>query len=140
MGPQNQGIYDPKDVNLVIQSRTLAGFGEDEMVRTERLDDNEATIKVGAKGDYTFQINQNKAGMIIVTLNQNSPDHIFLQSLKESRAIFSVVVTSKHNFKELASLTQAMVAIAPRKTYGKEVSEREWQFVGGELIETDKAL
>ena len=140
MAQQNLGIYDPANVFVTIGFRDIEAFAEDEMVRTERLDENEASARVGAQGDYTFQINQNKAGMFILTLKQLSPSNPYLQSLKEAKSIFPVAIRSTHNYLELATASQAMIGIAPRKTMGKEESDREWQIVCGELIETDKAI
>ena len=137
---QNLGIYSPGEVNMNVQGRTLEGFAEDEMIRTERLDENEFSARVGAKGDYTFMENLNKAGNFIITLKQNSPSNIFLQSLKEGKTLFAVTITTRHSYQELASGTACMIGIAPRKTMGKEEGDREWNLVTGELIETDKAL
>ena|SRR4030067_778176 len=136
----NYGIYNPDDVNVIVNNVTIEGFAEDELVRTERLDENEFTTKVGAKGDYTFVKNLNRAGSIILTLKQASPSNIKLQALKYSSALFSVTITSKHNYSELASGVNCMVGIAPRKKFGKDEDVREWNLITGDLVETDKAL
>lgn len=132
------GIYNPSEVNVNVQGRTIEGFAEDEMVRTERLDENEMSARVGAKGDFTLQKNLNKAGAIIITLKQNSPSNVFLQSLKEADSIFAVAITVKHNHQELMTGSTCAIGIAPRPTMGKEESDREWNIVVGELVETAK--
>ena len=134
------GSYDPAKVIVTVAVRDITGFGTDELVRVERADENEATTKVGAQGEYTFVINQDKSGVFILTLKQLSPSHIFLQSLKESLAVFPVAIRVRHSFLELATASQCMIGVAPRKLYGKDEAEYEWQLAAGELIETDKAI
>ncbi len=140
MAGQNYGVYNPDEVNLIINGWNAEGFAEDEMIRTERLNENEFTAKVGAKGDFTYVKNLNKAGNFIATFKQASPSNIKLQALKESGALFPVVLTTKHNHQELASGTSCMIGIAPRKTFGKDENDREWNLITGELLETDKAI
>lgn len=137
---QNLGIYNPDNVDMVAAGRTMEGFAEEEMIRTERLDENEFSVRVGAKGDFTFQKNLNKAGNIIITLKENSKSNIFLQSLKEAGSIFSVAIKTKHNYTELVAAATCAIGIAPRKTLGREEGDREWNIVCGELIETDKDI
>lgn len=137
---ESLGQYNPGNVNVIINERTISGFAEDEMVRVERDDENEASVKTGAQGDYTFQINLNKSGKIVITLKQNAPDNIFLQSLKEAKSLFAVRVEHRGSYKEIATGTDCMIGIAPRKIMGKEESDREWQIAVGNIIETDKAL
>lgn len=139
MADQNLGVYNPKQVFCTVGTRDAQGFADEEFIRTERIDENEASVRVGGQGDYTFQINPNKAGMIFIILKQASPFNIYLQSLKEARSLFPVVIRSRHNYIELVTAAQCMIAVAPRKTFGVEETDREWQIVAGELIETDKA-
>jgi hypothetical protein len=139
MGDQNLGVYDPNQVFFSIGAREVQGYSDEEFIRTERIDENEASVRVGAHGDFTFQINPNKAGLVFLRLKQLSPTNIYLQSLKEAKSVFPIAIRQKHSFTELVAGTQCMIAVAPRKTFGVEESDKEWQIVVGELIETDKA-
>jgi len=138
--PENLGIYSANEVDTNVNDRTIEGFDEGDFVETERDEAEEFKTRVGAKGDFTFVKNPNKAGRIIIRLKQNAPDNQFLQSLKESEAIFPVEVIARHGYKEIAKSEAAMISIAPRKKHGKEENMREWVFCVGELVETDKAL
>ncbi len=140
MPGQNLGIYDPNKNFVNVQNRSIEGFGSDEMVRTERNDENEASAKMGVQGDGTFQVNQDKSGTIIITLKQLSPSHVFLQSLKEAQSLFAVAITSKHNHQQLVTATACMIKVAPRALFGKEEAEYVWVIEALELIETAKAL
>ncbi len=138
MGKQNFGKYDPDDVFVDVAFQPIQGFAEEEMVRTERDDENELSVKTGAQGDFSFQANQNKSGTIIITLKQLSPSNVFLTSLKEAQSIFAVSIRSKHNYTELVTGAQCAIKVAPRVTMGKEEQDYEWQIAVGQLIETAK--
>jgi len=140
---QNLGVYNIQEVNPIIKGIDLSeGLAENEPMYTERMDPKEFTAKVGAKGDFTFQKNNNKAGTFILTYKQNADKaNQFLRSLLESSAIFPVQFVARHSYKELASGTYCMIEEAPRKRFAaKEESDRVWRIITGELIETDKAL
>ena len=136
----NNGIYDPANVNLIVQARDIKGFGEETFIETERADENEALTKVGAKGDFTFVINKDKSGDLIFRLQQNTPDNAFLQSLKEAKSIFACAVTHNGQLKELVAAPVCMIKVAPRMIFGKDETEREWRITAGELIETAKII
>ena len=137
---QNLGIYTAKEVNIIINDRTIIGQDEAEFVRVERTNEEEFTTRVGALGDFTFQENLDKSGFIVVIIKQNSPDNVFFRSLLEGKAVFPATVVAKHSYKELASATTCMMGRMPRKTFAAEESSREYFIACGQLIETDKEL
>ncbi len=137
---ENLGLYSPGDTDAVVNGRTIQGLAEAEMMRTERDTEEEFRMKVGAKGDFLFEENLDKAGRFVITLLQNSPDNVFFQTLLDGKVVFSISFVSRHNFREQASATAAMVGVRPRKTMAQETTNQEWVFVCGVLNELDKAL
>lgn len=140
MGLQNLGIHDPDEIFTIINDRTIQGYADDEMVRTERTDPNEFLAVAGAQGDYTFQKNLDRTGLIIITLKQLSPDNVFLQSLLEGSSLFAVQIVQQQNHKEIVKGVNCMIGVAPRPVLGKLENNREWTIAVGELIETRKAI
>lgn len=140
MAKEFLGIYDPFLNEAVVNGKTINGFGTEEAIRTERNVEEDATVKTGLQGDFTFQINPDKSGTIILTLKQNAPDNTFLDDLRVAKIVFPVSIRSNHGgFTEKASATQAMIGTRPRKVFGSEEAELEWSIICGELIERDTA-
>lgn len=137
---QNLGVYSSKNVNLNIQVRTIQGYAEGTFINPERTTPEEFLAVVGATGDYTFQENLDKSGLVIFTLQQAATDNVFLQSLKEGKAIFSLEMTVRHSHKEILRGTSCMIGRAPRLTMDAVPGPREWAIAVGELIETAKSL
>jgi len=137
---ENLGLYTPGEISLTINQRTIEGFAEGEFIRTERNNEDEFTVKVGAKGDFTFVENLDKSGRLIIVLKQNAPDNTYLQSLLDGKVVFPFNLEHQGTYKELAGATFAMIGSRPRKTMGQEELNREWFLVTGRLIESDKAL
>lgn len=140
MPNQNFGVYNPGEVFAIVRGRTIQGYADDEMIRTERTDANEFLATAGVQGDYTFQKNLDKTGLIILTLKQLSPDNVFLRSLLEGSSLFTVEINAQHNHIELVRAVNCMIGVAPRPILGKLENNREWQIAAGELIETNKAV
>ena len=136
----NLGTYSPGTVNVIINSRTLVGLDDGEFVRTERTNESEFTTRVGALGDFTFQENLDKSGLIIIRMKQLSPDNTFLTSLLEGRTVFASEIRSAQSHLELVTAQICMISVQPRKVFGQEETVREWTIACGELIETAKAL
>lgn len=140
MALQNLGVHNPAEIFTIVNNRTIQGYADDEMVRTERTDPNEFLATAGAQGDYTFQKNLDRTGLIIITLKQLSPDNVFLRSLLEGSSLFVVEIKAQHNHIELVRGVNCMIGVAPRPVQGKLENTREWQIAVGELIETNKSL
>ena len=142
----NLGLYSPNQIVLEVNNRTMQNLSLDEFLRTERTTEEEFRVRAGAKGDYTFVQNLDRTGLIIAVFKQNAPENSFLQSLKEAGTIFSVNISRRSvgaagdNLEEIVKATNALIGVAPRKTFSQEESDREWSIVCGELVETDKAV
>jgi hypothetical protein len=136
--PDNFGVYSPGDVNLNVNDKTIGGLDTDEFIRTERNNEDEFTVKVGAKGEFTFVENLDKSGRLIFVLLQNAPDNAYLQSLLDGKIVFGFDMNIKHEYREVASAIVAMIGSRPRKTMGIEQGSREWMLIAGSLVESDK--
>jgi hypothetical protein len=137
---ENLGVYTPGEVDLEVNKRTIQGFFEGEFIRTERDVEEDFRARAGAKGDYAFEENLNRAGRIVFVLDQNSPDNVYMQSLLSAKTIFPVKIVARHNLREKASANFAMVGTRPRKSMGQNGQGREWVIVVGNLQELDEAI
>lgn len=139
MPGQNLGVYDPDKTFTTVSNLTIQGYGAEQLIRTERTNPKEFLSIVGAQGDWTFQKNLDKSGLIIITLAKLSPSNTFLQSLLEGETIFPVEIRQQHNYIELVRATSCMVNERPRIVHGKTADDYEWMVAAGQLIETAKA-
>lgn len=54
-------IYDPEDVNLIVDGTIITGFAEDTFIAVERMEDT-FTEYVGVKGEVSMAENANETG------------------------------------------------------------------------------
>jgi hypothetical protein len=141
MSQEFQGVYNPADVDIIVNGVTLQGVDEANFIEVERMKPEEYTARVGAKGDFTFIKNLDKSGKIKVTLKQNARrSNEFLASLSESDAVFACQVVRKGpGFREMVQATTCVIGLRPRLGQGAEEGPRQWEILAGVLIETDKA-
>lgn len=138
--PDNQGLHSPSGTDFKINDRSIQGFAKGSYIVTERITPEEFTVTAGVRGDFTFGENLDKTGRFKIILTKNAPDNAFLQTLKDAKVVFKIVATNLQNYKETASGLFCMVELVPRFTISPETTDKEWSFVTGNLIESNKAI
>lgn len=88
--------YDPKKVNVVINSKAITGFGTDSVIKITRNEDI-VTTSVGVKGDVTYNENANESGNIEITLMGTSSSLPYLRNLALKRTPLSVAITDAND-------------------------------------------
>ena len=83
--------YDPKKVNLVVNSRIITGYASDSMIAVARSEDI-VTTSTGVKGDVTYNENANESGTITITLSGTSSSLPYLRNLALKRTQLSVLM------------------------------------------------
>lgn len=84
--------YDPKKVNVVINSKAITGFATDGVITITRNEDI-VTTQVGVKGDVAYSENANESGTIALTLMGTSSSLPYLRNLALKRTPLSVAIT-----------------------------------------------
>jgi len=132
-------VYSINNVQAVVKGIPAQGVAEDTPFETEREDEAEYKLKIGAKGEGTFVYNPNKAGTFIIRLKENEIEtNKQYQDLKDSGAIFQVEFVGINGYTEGARGQYCMIGKAPRKKFSVNEEIREWKFITTELVETDK--
>lgn len=126
--------YSPDRVIVLINGIPMLGFGEDTFVEITPLADL-STMQVGADGEVARSISTNKCCTVALTLQQTSPSNDVLSGLIEVDALAGGVLFPL-TIQDLRGRTMFMVAQAwiskrPTLTFGREVSERVWEFSTG---------
>lgn len=140
MAQEFQGVYNPADVDIIVNGVTLQGVDEASFIEVERTKPEEYMARVGAKGDFTFVKNLDKSGKIKVSLKQNARrSQEFLSSLNESDAVFATqIVRRGAGFREMVQATTCVIGLRPRLGMSDTEQARQWEILAGVLLETDK--
>lgn len=73
--------YDPGQINQVVGPRAVTGLMKGTFVEVDRKEDS-ADTDVGADGEVTLIIKQNRSGTVKMTLQQSSPLNDFFNSMR----------------------------------------------------------
>ncbi len=121
-------VYNPKNVNTVVDGVILTGYQDGTMVQCARSNDK-FSMDVGSQGDVTFIENADDTGQITVTLKHTSPSASYLMSKAKSKEPFPVQVIDSNtgNFKSGGS--EALIQKSPDSERGNEVSSLEFVFL-----------
>ena len=84
--------YDPKKVNVIINSKAITGFAADGVITVTRNEDI-VTTQVGAKGDVAYSENANESGTVAITLMGTSSSLPYLRNLAIKRTPISLTIT-----------------------------------------------
>lgn len=118
-------VYDPKQVNVIVDGVFITGFAEGTMVTAEK-DEDDFTVVYGAQGDYSVAESHNTLGTITLTLQDTSPSLPFLRSLVNRRRFFSCyVVDANDSSRVMAGGSEARILKSPGFEKGNEVGEVE---------------
>lgn len=88
--------YDPKKVNVIVNRKSITGFGADGVVTITRNEDI-VTPTVGVKGDVTYNENANESGNVALTLMGTSSSLAYLRNLCLKRTSISITITDAND-------------------------------------------
>ena len=121
----NVGIYDAKDVSIVIDGTYITGLGED-MFSAEK-DEDLFAASVGAQGDVVKSQTNNSLGTMTVYVQATSPQKAFLMSLAKRVEPFPIWAVNKR-LGERVGGTQANLLSFPEISRGAEAEDMEFVF------------
>ncbi len=139
--------YAADAVQIIAGGVPLSGLADGTFVTVER--DEQAYNKVtGADGSTSRARTGNRAGNIVVTLQQTSPSNdvlsgFMLEDEAGDQGVFPLLVKDTSG-RTLCYASAAWVQQAPSQEFAKEINEREWTldcarinvFVGGNAQQT----
>jgi len=123
--------YDPASVSVLVGGAPITGFADGTFVSIERNNDTFQIVS-GADGIVSRAKSNDKTGSMSITLAQTSPSNDVLEgiaSLDELSSTGVVPVMVKDNSGRSVHFSgNAWVRRVPTAEFGKEISNREWQF------------
>lgn len=127
--------YDFKKVSVIIDGVIITGFMDGESIGTEPNEDD-VSHHVGAGGDVTFSETNDETGTITLNLKQTSSSVPFLQSLRNSKRLFSTQIVDSNNNTFRAGGTECRLTKPPARTWGNEVSGLEYSILAADYKES----
>ena len=117
--------YDALKVNVTIDNVLVTGWASGTMVTCAK---NEARVipYSGVKGEYAHSINNNSAGTITLTLQQQSPLNKVLQEYANEKVMFPVSVIDINTGGFKAGGLDCMILQEPANERGVEITGRAW--------------
>lgn len=120
---------DPKDVILTVDGKIITGYGQDTYIEVDR-DSNQVEDEVGAEGDVTRRITNDRRGTITISLLQTSPSNLILSTLARldeisGDGIFAVIIKDNRG-NDLHMAPNSWIQKMPRVTYRAGVEVRVW--------------
>lgn len=113
--------YDPKKVNVIINSKAITGFAADGVITVTRNEDI-VTTQVGAKGDVAYSENANESGNVAITLMGTSSSLPYLRNLAIKRTPISLTITDANDAGAVnVAEDQCRILKPPDITKAKEV-------------------
>ncbi len=120
--------YDPRDVNVIVDSEFLTGFADGTFVSCEKEEDAYETY-VGAQGEVVRSRNAHPIGTITVTLEHTSPSNNTLNRLANSRNVFPAYMVDRNTRQTTIGGSECWIQKPADEERGDEVSEVEWVIV-----------
>lgn len=128
--------YDPGQVDLNVNGVDVSGYADGTFVKVERNVD-QATLQVGADGESTLALSQNRSGRFTFTLQQSSPLNDIFSALAEALEArtggFVPILMKDNNGTTIAAAKKGWTVKRPSTGFGKEPENREWIFETGNL-------
>lgn len=127
--------YNPKEITISLGNHIVTGYADDSFVGIEASGDG-VTKKVGCDGEINRSISPDNTYVIKLSLQQMSESNSFLQNKlaqdrKSGDGLFPVLIKDLKGGMVFSS--DAAWAIKPAgRTFGKEVTNREWEIHTGE--------
>lgn len=123
--------YDPAQIFLHIANIRITGFADGTFVTIDRITESFTSV-AGASGEVARIRSRDKRGMIRFTLLPTHPDNDSLstlialdESLGTGVGVFSM---SDGNGTSLANASNTWCKKYPALEYGKDLSNRDWEF------------
>ena len=128
-------VYNPARVLAIVGVVPLQGFGEDTFISIEPMSDS-MTSKSGVDGEVSRSIGTDGRHLVTITLMQTSPSNDVLSGLVQVDRLTCGGASFPFKLEDLCGRTlffagTAWVKRRPNITFGREVSEREWQIETG---------
>lgn len=130
------GSYSPNDISIIVDGVPVSGYGDGDFVSAEYSSDA-AMLKEGADGSPAISYKRGaRGGTITVTLLQTSLSNNYLSGLlfnqKALGGASSTVPILIRNAQggQVVSMARAAFQKEPTVSYGAEVNNVEWTFVG----------
>jgi len=122
--------YDSKKVNVIINysggTHAMAGFAEGSEIAVARTSEAYTQHK-GIKGDVDFAETNDNSGTITITLKHTSQSNAILTAIFNTREQFDCYVVDGNDFSKTKDGGADCVIQKPAdKSFGEEISEREW--------------
>jgi len=121
--------YDPKDIEVSVAGLLITGFAQ-ELVKVSR-EANIVDDEVGCQGEVARWINNDKRGLITVTLLQTSKSNLALTALAKAdeftgTGVFPVTIRDTRG-KDIHIAPQAWIRKIPDSTYKAGIETRVWE-------------
>jgi hypothetical protein len=129
MSVENNGLYSPDQVQLIVRGRTMQGFGDGTFIEWKYNKPEKFSTKTGAKGEGTFVENLDRSGVFTVHIKQNAAaEHQFLRSLLNSKAVFTTqLLRVIPGYSEAGNATNCMIKTEPQKSYAQDEETYIWE-------------
>lgn len=137
--------YDPGAIVVVYNGIQVQGYASDTFVKVSR-DESSFKLKKGADGAGTRSLNRNRAGKIVVTLDQASPTNDLLSAMlvldEATGTGFGEALVKDLNGTSLAQAANAWLDKPAEGEFAAEAKDREWTIycddlsvlIGGSLV------
>ncbi len=117
--------YNPGEVSLIIGGSIINSWNSITVARNE--DKNFATV--GTQGEVTRTVNVSNLATITVVLPQSSADNAILSAKEVANGIESIGIMDKSG-DSIHTMPEGFITTTAEAGYEKELTEREWVFMG----------
>lgn len=119
--------YDPQKVQIILGAAPVTGFADGTFVTVEQEGDD-FTTKVGADAEVTRTRNAPRNATMLLTLMATSTFNAVLSALRESQAVFPILV--KDGATVIAA-AEAWIQKPPPFERGTEAGDAQWTIAIG---------
>lgn len=119
--------YDSKDVNFIANGLVATGLAEGDAIECGQNEDF-FTETVGLKGDVVHNESNDETGFFKVKLTQTSPFCAIFEKWAKEGTYVPIQVVDLNTGGTNSSCTKGRIKKTPDKKWGKEASEREYEF------------
>lgn len=128
--------YDPKQVNVIVGGAPIGGYADGNFVEIT-FEEEQFKKVTGADGLTSRAKTNNHSGSISITLQATSSSNDVLSLLwnadrRTNGGVVPILVKDSSG-RTLAAAAHAWIKKLPDVAFGKEISERTWEFDCAEL-------
>ena len=120
--------YSAKATAVIVNGLELDGKGETFASFSQNEDDY--TLTVGADGESVFSETNNRSGQLDVTLLQSSASNDTLSELRNTKAVFPVIVRDTKG-RTLLSCEKGRIMKPADIEFARDAGERTWSIISG---------